>query len=76
LRQREQLGEFSEVLGGGCEVEFVAGAVWATQSEPPEAKDAFEVGEQHLDLLPELARDCVLRGLSDGAGHVSGGLKD
>ena len=26
-RQRDQLGEFAEVLGGGSEVEFVAGAI-------------------------------------------------
>ncbi|EDZ41064.1 hypothetical protein RB2083_578 [Rhodobacteraceae bacterium HTCC2083] len=26
-------------------------AVWAAQSEPGQAKDAFEVGEEHLDFL-------------------------
>jgi hypothetical protein len=26
-------------------------AVWAAQSEPAQTKDAFEVGEEHLDFL-------------------------
>jgi hypothetical protein len=38
-------------LGGCGEVEFVAGAVWPSQSQPIELQDAFEVSEEHLDLL-------------------------
>ena len=29
-RRREEFCELSEVLGGGCEVEFVVRAAWAT----------------------------------------------
>ena len=50
-RCRDQLRKFPEVLGCGSEVEFVAGAVRAAQSQPIEPQDAFGVGEQHLDFL-------------------------
>jgi hypothetical protein len=33
-------------------VELIAGAIRTTQSEATELQEAFEVGEQHLDLLP------------------------
>ena len=51
-RQGEQLGELTEVLGGGGEEEFILCAVWTSEAQPIELQDAFEVGEQHLDLLP------------------------
>ena len=54
---RDEICESSEVLGGGREVKLVASAAWILQSETPEAEDAFEVGKEHLDLLPELAGD-------------------
>ena len=38
--------------------------------------NAFEMSEQHLDLLPELASDRVLGGLGNGASDVSGKLVD
>ncbi len=53
-RQRQygdQLGHFAEVLGGGSEEEFVFGAVWTSQAQAIELQYAFEVREQHLDLL-------------------------
>lgn len=46
-----ELGELSEVLGGGGEQELVAGAAWSAQPQATEPEDALEVGEQHLDLL-------------------------
>ena len=30
VRHGDQLGELSEVLGGGCEVELIAGAIWSS----------------------------------------------
>ena len=57
-------------------MEFVARATWAAQSEPSQTKDALEVGKQHLDLLPELARDHILGRLGDGASDVADGFED
>jgi len=54
-RHRDQLCQLSEVLGGGCKVEFVAHTAWTSQSQPAEPENALEMGEQHLDLLSKLA---------------------
>lgn len=47
----DQLCELSEVLGGGCEVELTSGSVWSSEAVAIQLQDAFEMGEQHLDLL-------------------------
>ena len=61
LRDRgDELGEFSEVLGGGGEEELVAGAVGTSSSQSVEPEDAFEVREQQLlgsRLTPDIRRD-------------------
>jgi hypothetical protein len=72
LRCGKDLGQFAEVLGGGGEQEFIVGATSAASSEASEAKNALEMGKQHLDLLSELHRDVVLAGLRDVAGNLSG----
>jgi hypothetical protein len=51
-RERDQLGQFAWVLGGGGEVELVSGALGTAQTQAVELQDPFEVREQHLDLLP------------------------
>ena len=51
LRDWDQLCELSEILSGGGQEELVAGTARSSQSQPPEMKDALEVGEQHLDLF-------------------------
>lgn len=73
---REDLGELPEVLGGGGEVEFVVCATWAAQSKPVQTENPLQVREQHLDLLSELARDCILRRSSNRPGHIAGWLVD
>ena len=50
-RHRDQLGELAEVLGGGCEVKLVACSGGASESQSVQAENAFEVGEEHFDLL-------------------------
>lgn len=60
--QRLEFCKLPEVLGGGGERKFVLDATWASQSEPTQAKDAFEVGEEHLDLFAPLLRRRVERG--------------
>ena len=52
LRQWDQLRQLAEVLGDGRQGEFVAGAARPSQAEAVQAKYAFEVCKQHLDLLP------------------------
>lgn len=50
-RDWEQLGEFAKVLGCCCKVELVFCAVGTSKTQAVELQDAFEVREQHLDLL-------------------------
>ena len=52
---RSELGELSEVLGGGCKQEFILRAAWASQSQSAELQDAFEMGKQHFHFLPVLS---------------------
>jgi hypothetical protein len=49
---RDQFCQFPKVLGRGCEVELVLGAVRAAKTQAVEPQDALQVGEKHLDLLP------------------------
>ena len=67
-----QLGEPSQVLGGGREQELVAGAVRTSQSQALEPQDALEVGEQHLDLLPPVTGASIGRRVGESARHVAG----
>ena len=70
LRRRDQLSELPEVLDGCGEKELVTGTARASQSQPVEAQDALEVGEQHLDLLSLTPRGRISVGLRDIARHV------
>ena len=74
LRHRDELGELPEVLDGGCEVELVAGPVRSSESEPVEAQDALEVGEQHLDFLPQLSGCSAFLGHGNLTGHIASAL--
>jgi hypothetical protein len=53
LRCGKDLRQLPEILGGSGAEKFVVCATWATQSKPAEDKDAFEVRQEHLDLLPK-----------------------
>jgi hypothetical protein len=74
-----QSGQAPQVLSGGGEEKFVAGAVWTPQAQAGKAQDALEMGEQHLDFLPTTARLLVLRrcgkahGLRRGRLHANPG---
>ena len=52
------------------------GAAGASQSQPIESEDAFEVGEQHLDLLSLAARRNVSVCLGDVPRSVASGFID
>ena len=73
---RYQLRQLAEVLGGCCEEELVAGTLGAAQSKPIELEDAFEMGEQHLDLLAQSARHVALPRLGDRTRPVTRSLVD
>jgi hypothetical protein len=47
-------------------------ATEASQSQAIELEDAFEVGEQHLDLLALVSRLLVLLCLGDRTGYIAG----
>ena len=51
-RHRLHFRQLTEVLSGGGEVELVFCAIGTTQAQAIQLQDAFEVREQHLDLLP------------------------
>ncbi len=63
-------------MGGGCEEELVSGAVGSAEAQPVEPEDAFEVGEEHLDLLSSSAGISVGIRCHDVAGHVACCLVD
>lgn len=67
-----QSGQAPQVLSGGGEEKFVAGAVWTPQAQAGKAQDALEMGEQHLDFLPTTARLLVLRRCGKRTGCVAG----
>ena len=48
----DDLDKRAENPGGGGEEELVFCLGWPASSQAIELQDAFEVGEQHLDLLP------------------------
>ena len=52
---RTELGKLAEVLSGGGEDELITCAVRSPKSQSIEPEDAFEVSEQHLDLLAKPA---------------------
>ena len=51
-------------------------AGWSSQSETVELKNAFEVGEQHLDLLAEPSGYLDLRRPCDHSRHVTRAFVD
>src|SRR5208282_1509088 len=55
VSQWSQLGQVPEVLRGGGEQKLVARSTWSSQAEASEPKNAFEMGEEHLDLFSAMA---------------------
>jgi hypothetical protein len=52
LRDGDQLGELTQVLGGGGEEKLVFCSVRASETQAIQLENALEVREQHLDFLP------------------------
>ena len=64
-------GQLSEVLRGSGEKEFISGAAWASEPKPAEAENALQMGEEHFNLLSELAGQAIFFGPGDVAGHLA-----
>src|SRR5271157_455364 len=67
-----QFGEPPQILRCRREQEFVLRAAWTTQPQASESQDAFQMREQHLDLLPKAAGDFIFRRCGKGPRHVAG----
>ena len=67
---RSELGEFSEVLGGGGEEEFVTGTARPPQPKSTKFENVFRMGEQHLDLLAITPRGLAGIGVGNLKSHV------
>jgi hypothetical protein len=61
----EELCEFPEVLGGGRQVELVAGTIRPSQSQTVELQDALQVRKEHFDLLALTPRGLAFFGRQD-----------
>jgi len=64
------LSELSEVLGGGCEQEFIFCAVRSAQAEASQSDNALEMREQHLDLFALASGLFIGRRSDQGSGDV------
>jgi hypothetical protein len=71
-RERDELRQVPQILGGGGQKEFVFCSVWAALAQSIEPEDAFQMSEEHPDLLFAPARDHVGLGwLCYGNGSAS-----
>ena len=50
-RDRNELRQLSEVLGGGGQQELIFGSTRPTQAQSIQPEDALQMSEEHLDLL-------------------------
>ena len=50
-RERDELRQVPQILGGGGQKEFVFCSVWAALAQSIEPEDAFQMSEEHPDLL-------------------------
>jgi hypothetical protein len=64
----------SKVLGDCCEQELIASAAHSAQPQAGQVQDAFEAGEQHLNLLSISTRLPVNTSLGDGASYITCGF--
>jgi len=52
-------------------VGLLSRAARTAQSEATESEDALEIGEQHLDLLPDMTRTLVGRCVCQASGDIA-----
>ncbi len=75
-RHCSKLRQLPQVLRGGGEEELVSGALRSAQAQTAEFEDAFEVGEEHLDLLAPMPRTLIGRRVRQSPGHIARILVD
>ena len=73
-RERVELRQFPQILGGGGQQELVFRSARATQAQSIEPEYALHVSEVHLDLLTLAACDSVGLALCDCARLVASGF--
>jgi hypothetical protein len=73
-RARHKLAHSAQVLSDCCQRELELGATGTPQTQAAEPQDAFEMGEQHLDLLAIATRLGKRLGLGETAGDIARGL--
>ena len=73
-RERDELRQFPQILGGGGQQELVFRSAQATQAQSIEPEYALKVSEVHLDLLTLAACYSVGLGLCDCARLVASGF--
>ena len=73
---RNQLGEFSEVLCCGCQLELFICAFWSSKSHHRDADVSLQMGKQHLDFPPLDERGHVGICSADIAGNISSRFVD
>jgi hypothetical protein len=50
-RMRDELREFPKILGGGGQQELIFGSVWTAEAQSTEPEYAFQMSEEHLNVL-------------------------
>ena len=73
---RDQFCEFSEVLGGSCELELFVCAFGSSEPHHPNADVSLQMSKEHLDFSPLDERGHVGIGFAYFAGDVSSRFVD
>src|SRR5690606_27251663 len=76
FRDRDQSGHFPQVLGCGSQEELILCSIWSSEAQAIQLEDAFEVREQHLDLLSLAAGGQIGVGLRQVASQIAGAFMD
>ena len=61
-----------QVLGGCCKQEFVSRTTWTSQPQTRHPENAFEVSEEHLDLLAAMSGTLVSGCGGNRSGDIAG----
>jgi hypothetical protein len=59
LLEGYKLRQLPQFLGCGGQQELVFGSAWSAEAQSTEPEDALQMSEEHFDLLPLPASDCV-----------------
>ena len=71
-RHRDELGHLAEVMGGSSVDDLILGAICSSQAEAVKLQDAFEVRNEHLNVLMLTTRRQTGVGSGDIARQLAG----